>query len=36
LRAEPGGMPFAQIMADLAGNTQARDLGPLHAWCARR
>jgi len=21
-------MPFAQIMADLAGNTQARDLGP--------
>jgi hypothetical protein len=27
LRDEPGGMPFAQIMAELAGNTQARDLG---------
>jgi hypothetical protein len=27
LHDEPGGLPFAQMMAELAGSTQARDLG---------
>jgi len=27
LRDEPGGLPFAQMMAEPAGSTQAQDLG---------
>jgi hypothetical protein len=34
LRDEPGSMPFAMRMAQLAGNTQARDLGqPVDGLC---